>query len=79
MVQLEDGIGSCGEYDLSVTAVLQSQYSQDALLTFLTPPDMNIALDLDPIVLPDHDSISVKWRGWEKLSCIRQYQVVKKY
>ena len=78
-IDVFQGISSCEEYDLSVTSVLQSEYSQDAVVTFITPPDKNIAGDLEPVLAPEHDRVSVRWRGWEKLSCIRQYQVIKQY
>ena len=75
-VQLVEGIDSCGEYDIVVSAVIDTHYSNDVTGTFITPPLRDIALLLDPIVLPGARSITAKWRGFEKLSCIRQYQVM---
>ena len=73
---LTEGVLSCTEYQLAVTAVLQSQYSRESLCTFLTPPDPQVALSLDPIVLPSVSGITARWRGFQRLACIRDYRIM---
>ena len=72
---LREGVESCSEYKIAVTAVIQSQYSRETLQTFLTPPDSQVALSLDPIVLPAVTGITARWRGFQRLSCIRDYRI----
>lgn len=69
-------VSSCTEYDIAVTAVLQSQYSQERRDTFLTPPARDTALGLDPIILPTVNGITARWRGFQRLSCIRDYRIM---
>ena len=59
----------------TVLYMIQGQYSGDLATTFVTPPRRDTGLQLDPVVLPGATSITARWRGFEKLSCIRQYQV----
>ena len=68
-------VSSCTEYEIAVTAVLGSGYSQERRDTFLTPPDRTTALALDPIILPTVAGITARWRGFQRLACIREYQI----
>ena len=73
---LREGVESCTEYRIAVTAVIKAQYSQQTLQTFLTPPDSEVALSLDPIILPSVSGITARWRGFQRLSCIRDYRIM---
>ena len=70
-----ENLESCQEYEITVYAVLGEQYSQEAVETFMTYPDDNVAEKLDPEIVPDTDNVLVKWKGSEKLSCIPKYNV----
>ena len=68
------GLASCQEYEVSVTAVLGGQYSEDeAKLTFLTLPEAGVAARLEPVVEAGTEDALVRWRGSERLSCVPAY------
>ena len=56
------GLASCQEYEVSVTAVLGGQYSEDeAKLTFLTLPEAGVAARLQPLVEAGTEDALVRW------------------
>ena len=74
-VTLTEGIRSCCEYEVVVAAVLGQEYSQDAVLSFMTEPRPDAAHRLEPVVTTSVSGLAATWRGFERLSCVRRYAV----
>jgi len=72
---LTDGLESCSEYEVRVSAVIGDEYSDENIVTFSTPPAKNAADKLEPISEPTINSVISKWKGFEKLPCISEYIV----
>jgi len=70
-----DGLDSCQEYEVTVVPQLGDQDGDEIIDTFMTYPSEDEAEKLEPIIVPSTESVSVKWRGSEKLSCIPRYNV----
>lgn len=70
-----ENLESCQEYEVSVNAILGEEYSDEAKLTFMTNPDPEVADRLQPVLEAGTDSVQVKWRASERLSCIPSYRV----
>jgi len=73
---LEDGIDTCSDYEIIVTAVVGTDIvSEETFSEFHTPPGTDAAQKLDPTIEPGLDSVKIKWEAWEKLSCVSDYTV----
>lgn len=72
---LEEGVDSCSDYELIVTAVIGDSFSEEESTDFSTPPGINAAQKLNPSVAPSIDSVKVNWEAWDKLSCVDSYSV----
>ena len=70
-----ENLESCQEYEVSVTAILGEEYSDEAKMTFMTSPDPEVADRLQPVIEAGTDSVHVQWRASERLSCIPSYRV----
>ena len=70
-----ENLESCREYEVSVNAILGEEYSDEAKMTFMTNPDPEVADRLQPVLEAGTDSVQVKWRASERLSCIPSYRV----
>ena len=65
----------CQEFEVVVTAVVGEEFSPYQTTTFTTLPDVTVSSRLEPLVSAGPESVSVRWAGSEKLSCIPRYQV----
>lgn len=74
-ILLVDGLVSCSEFEIRVSAVIGDEYSDEAVLSFTTAPEINAAQRLEPLAVPSPNSVIAKWKGFEKLSCISKYIV----
>jgi len=74
---LEEGIDSCSDYELLVSAVVGEGdiFSEEESTEFSTPPGITAAQKLNPTIEPGMDSVKVSWEAWEKLSCVNSYSV----
>merc|ERR1719232_450269 len=45
-----ENLESCQEYEVSVTAILGEEYSDEAKMTFMTNPDPEVADRLQPVI-----------------------------
>lgn len=69
------GLHSCSEYEVRVTAVLGHEFSEEATVLVFTSPGYYAAEKLTPTITSTTNSVTAKWRAFEKLSCIRRYSV----
>ena len=71
------GLEPCTEYEISMYSVLGDDVYSDreAAVDFATPPAASSADKLDPEVTPDTNSMSTRWSGFDKLSCVTKYSV----
>eukprot|EP00090_Calanus_glacialis_P038230 TRINITY_DN6681_c1_g1_i1.p1 TRINITY_DN6681_c1_g1~~TRINITY_DN6681_c1_g1_i1.p1 ORF type:complete len:594 (+),score=118.67 TRINITY_DN6681_c1_g1_i1:126-1907(+) len=74
-ISIIDGLDTCSEYEIRVTAVIGDEYSEENIVTFSTPPETNAVERLEPMMHATHNSLVSRWRGFEKLSCISEYVV----
>jgi len=72
---LTDGLQPCSEYEIRVSAVIGDEYSEENMVTFLTPPQTNAAEKLEPVTQITSNSVIARWNGFEELSCISEYIV----
>ena len=74
---LSEGIEPCTEYSINIFSVVgEEEYSADeASETFTTPPDASSASSLEPEITRETNSMSAKWRPFDKLSCVDKYAV----
>ena len=72
-VTLMQGIQSCSEYEFKIAAVTGAEFSEDTTGTFITQPEVMAAAVLEPELVPTTAGITVRWAGYEKLSCIQSY------
>ena len=70
-----ENLDDCQEYEITVTPRLGEQYGEEIMETFMTYPSDDVAERLTPDITTETNSVSVKWRGSEKLSCIPRYAV----
>jgi len=70
-----ENLESCQEYEVSVTAILGEEYSDEAKMTFMTNPDTEVADRLQPEIEAGTDNVLIRWRASERLSCIPSYRV----
>jgi len=75
-ILLED-LESCAQYDIKVYAIIgEDEYSDSAAeTTFTTQPEVASALQFEPQVESDTDSVTAKWKAFDKLSCVDKYAV----
>jgi len=72
---LTDGLEPCNEYEIRVSAVIGDEYSEENIVTFLTPPQTNAAGKLEPVTQITSNSVVARWNGFKQLSCISEYIV----
>ena len=70
-----DGLDSCSEYEVRVTAVTGQEYSEEATTIVSTAPGFYAAEKLEPSLSPTTDSLTATWKAFEKLSCVKKYSV----
>jgi len=70
-----EGIAPCSEYEIRVSAVIGDEYSDEIVATYSTLPKTNSGDNLAPIIEPDINSVLVRWKGFESLSCVDEYLV----
>jgi len=73
-VRLE-GLDSCSEYEVRVTAITGQEYSEEATTIVSTAPGYYAAEKLEPSLSATTNSITATWRAFEKLSCVKKYSV----
>ena len=74
MARLE-GLDSCSEYEVRVSAVLGQEYSEEVTTLVSTAPGFYAAERLDPDLTPSMNSLKATWKAFEKLSCVKKYLV----
>ena len=72
---LREGIEDCSEYDYKISASTGTEYSDDTVATIITHPRIDAAASLEPQVSPTTHGLTVRWKGYEKLPCIKTYEV----
>jgi len=70
-----DGLDSCSEYEVRVTAVTGQEYSEEATTIVSTAPGFYAAEKLEPSLSLTTDSLTATWKAFEKLSCVKKYSV----
>ena len=68
-------IQACTEYDIKISASTASEYSDDTIATILTQPNIDAADILEPEVVTTTHGLTVRWKGYEELPCIKTYIV----
>jgi len=71
---LED-VEPCLTYEILVSAYTGEEVSDEVSLDFTTKPSELAANDLDLVIVPGVNSVSVSWDGWKSLSCVVSYTV----
>jgi len=74
-VILSDGIDTCSEYEVFVSAVTGEAYSDSDSIDIFTPPAGDAASRLTPSINAGTSSVDISWEGWEKLACVKEYEV----
>merc|ERR1719266_428480 len=70
-----DGLDSCSEYEVRVTAVTGQEYSEEATTIVSTAPGYYAAEKLEPEISSTTNSLTATWKAFEKLSCVKKYLV----
>ena len=70
-----EGLKFCTNYEVSLSAVLNGEYSEDTVENFKTKPRTDAAAHLNVKVVPAMDSANVEWEAWKVASCIDEYEV----
>jgi len=66
---------SCEQYELTVTAYVGQEASEEATADFITRPSEGAAEKLEISVESDVTSVEASWNGWAQLSCVAEYAV----
>jgi len=74
-VTLSDQIDTCSEYEVNVAAITGEAYGDAESVEFFTQPASDAVQKLSPTINPDMTSVEISWEGWEKLSCVEEYEV----
>ena len=70
-----EGLDSCSEYEVRVSAVLGQEYSEEVSALVSTAPGFYAAERLQPSLSPSMNSLTATWKAFEKLSCVKKYSV----
>jgi len=71
-----DSLEPCTTYKATIYSALGEEYSEEMLEgTFSTLPRRDTGDLLETKTEPGLNSVSVTWPAWEKMSCIKDYQV----
>lgn len=66
---------SCETYDIQVTALTGQELSEDTTTEFVTGPSRAAGEKLEVEVVPQVNSVTASWDGWQALSCVEHYSV----
>jgi hypothetical protein len=73
-IVLEDA-ESCETYDIQVTALTGQELSEDTTTEFVTGPSEAAGEKLEVEVVPQVNTVTASWDGWQALSCVEHYSV----
>jgi hypothetical protein len=72
---LRDGIETCTEYDVKVSAVIGEEYSDAREKRFGSSPLENQAKMLEVTVVSFLNAVFAKWNTFKQLSCVKKYLI----
>lgn len=75
-LNMKDLTETCGQYEVSVTAVMEEKWSDTHYIsTVSTAPDMSAVDQLEVETSPTQNSVVARWYGYKSMPCVSKYSV----